>query len=108
VNYKFEGDAQSINKSDRLKLQIAVTNKGVIMEPLRKKVQDKANKDTKGVSLASFYRQKETNDKLGAGLGLYYLSYLQKACVQEKIIMDARIIPDNTHDKTYVMIYLHL
>lgn len=105
LHYRFDGDAASISR--KLKLQISVTNRGVIKEAIRRNVQDKTMGDDIGFSLASYYKKNDPA-KLGAGLGMHYLAYLQKACVQENIRLDARIHGDSERDKTYVLVYLYL
>ncbi len=103
INYKFEGDALSL--TNRLRLQITIVNKGVIPEHIRRKLQASVQDDGKGVSLNSFFRKFE-KEKLAAGL--HYLAYLQRACVQEHIKFDSRIVSDHHRDQTFIILVIHL
>jgi hypothetical protein len=105
LNFKFEGDALSLNS--RLKLQIQLTNKGLLMEKQKDQLKKKIKTDTRETTLASFY-QGADSEKLGAGLGLYYLSYLEDACAEENMKFDARIIADDRREETAVMIILYI
>ncbi len=105
LNYKFEGDALSL--TSRLKLQITITNKGVMMEKTRKSLNKKIKAEIREESLANFY-QGDSGERLGAGLGLYYLSYLEDACREEKMKFEARIVSDDRREETSVLITLYI
>jgi hypothetical protein len=105
LNYTFEGDV--LNVSSRLKLQISLTNKGCIIDKAKKDLSKKIKTETREASLASFYQESDP-DKLGAGLGLYYLSYLEDACAEEKMKFEARIASDDRRDETSVLIVLYI
>jgi len=105
LSYKFQGDVFSA--TNRLKLQIQIINKGLLVDKDKKKLTEKIKTDTKEKTLANFYKE-GSGEKLGAGLGLYYLSYLEDACVEENMKFDARIVSDDKKEETIVMIILHI
>lgn len=105
LNYSFEGDVVSVGS--RLRLQINLTNKGVIIEKARKDLSKKIKTETRESSLASFYQDNDP-EKLGAGLGLYYLSYLEDACQEEKMKFEAIISSDDRREETSVRIVLYI
>lgn len=83
-----------------IRYEITVSNRGVIPKHLRKKVKEKQNTETEGYSLASFYE--DSGQTLGAGLGLYYISYLTEESKIQGIRFESNIESDDDKDTTYV------
>ncbi len=107
LNLNFSIDGDHTNMQNKMRLQIAITNKGLIMERTRRALQDKSIKHTSEKSLANFYRD-SGEKKTGAGLGLYYLSYVEDECKKADIKFESRIISDHNRDETTVTLYLYI
>ncbi len=85
------------------RIQITISNYGLIDEKIRSFLYKKMKTDTDGISLADFY-QDGGDEKLGAGLGLLYNSYLQEICKKEGIQYKCNIFPEPEKEKTTVKI----
>lgn len=91
------------------KVQITVSNFGIIDERTRSSLAKKMKTNTEGINLASFYTSgSEDAEKLGAGLGLLYNSYLEDICKGEGIYYRCNIFPEPEKEKTTVKIDITL
>ena len=57
-----------------------------------------------GINIASFYQDSGDADKLGAGLGLLYNSYLEDICKAEGIQYKCNIFPEPEKERTTVRV----
>ena len=62
--------------------------------------------DTAGIALADFYEDTGGGDKLGAGLGLLYNSYLEDVCREKGIRYFCTLYPEPRLEKTTVTLDL--
>ncbi|MCS7205375.1 MAG: hypothetical protein NZ853_06740 [Leptospiraceae bacterium] len=90
------------------RLQIVISNYGLIDEATTQKLRKKMKTDVEGISIASFYEDIDDAEKLGAGLGLLYNSYLEQICRKEGIQYKCVIYPEPKTQKTTVKIDLVL
>ncbi len=90
------------------KLQIAISNYGLIDEKTRASLATKMKSDASEISVANFYQDSGDADKLGAGLGLLYISYLEDICKKEGIKFFCTIFPEPSKEKTTVKIEIGL
>mgnify|MGYP001552462631 CR=1 FL=1 len=88
-------------EDEEYKLQVQVVNKGVVGQKKKKSMQNKIKAEVKESSLANFYEHGGA-EKLGAGLGLFYLSYIDEACKNFNIKFESRIITDEKKEETIV------
>lgn len=107
LNLNFSYSPVKLGGKDRFRFQFTLRNRGVILETKRRALQDKTSTGTAGVSLASFYND-HGNERLGAGLGLLYLSYLEEACRDVDIKIESRIVADSNRDETLTMVILYI
>lgn len=89
---------------DQYRLQILVSNNGLIGEVVRGSLADKMKKNTAGISLSDFYQDSGDAAKLGAGLGLLYNSYLEEICKKKGLKYFCNIVPEVSKGKTTVQI----
>jgi len=90
------------DKLNTLRYEITVSNKGVIPKAKRNEVKNKSQTDIEGLSLADFYQ--ETGQQLGAGLGLFYISYINEESIKQGIKFTSIIDSDDDKDTTYVVL----
>ena len=90
------------------RIQISITNFGLIDESTRQRLSTKLNTDVEGISLGSFYGGNDGAEKLGAGLGLLYNSYLEDYCKAEGIKYHCNIFPEPKLEKTTVVLDISL
>lgn len=105
LSWKFENPTISTESSE-YKLQVQLTNKGVVGAKKKQEMQSKIKAEVREKDLASFYKSDEDH-KLGAGLGLFYLSYIQDACKNINIKFESRIITDEKKEETIVFMTLN-
>jgi hypothetical protein len=89
------------------RIQIQISNYGIIDEDTAQRLRKKMKADVDGISIASFYDDQDEN-KLGAGLGLLYNSYLEQACKKEGIQYRCAFYPEPKQQKTTVKIDMTL
>ncbi|GIX40884.1 MAG: hypothetical protein KatS3mg129_0617 [Leptospiraceae bacterium] len=89
------------------RLQIQISNYGAIDEATAQRLRKKMKEDVDGISIANFYQDSEEN-RLGAGLGLLYNSYLEQVCKKEGILYKCVIYPEPKTQKTTVKIDMTL
>ena len=91
------------------RINISITNFGLIDDITKAKISKKMKADVEGLSIADFYGGGGNDpDKLGAGLGLLYNSYLEDYCHSEGILYRCNIIPEPKFEKTTVSINISL
>ncbi len=106
VSWHMNSERSSIGQQYRIRIRIS--NYGLINEKARKMLSTKMQTDVEGISLADFYQDTGDGDKLGAGLGLLYNSYLQDICREEGIAYKCNIFPEPQKEKTTVTLELAL
>ena len=87
-----------------IRFELNVANRGVIPKKMRKHVKEKTQTNTKGLSLADFYQ--ESGKQLGAGLGLFYISYILEESRKQGLRFDSIIESDDEKDMTYIILRL--
>jgi hypothetical protein len=87
---------------NNVRYEIMVSNRGVIPKNVRKNVKEKSQKDVTGYSLGDFYQ--DSGQSLGAGLGLFYISYITEESIKQNIRFDSSIDSDDDKDTTYVIL----
>jgi hypothetical protein len=87
--------------TSQFRLVIIVSNLGLIDEKQKKHIQKKMKAVTEGISLAGFYSN-DGSDRLGAGLGLLYNSYIEDLCRKKGIYYKAAVYPEPSKEKTTV------
>jgi len=90
------------------RIQVQVSNYGLIDEATAQGLSRKMKSDVEGISLASFYSDNDSAEKLGAGLGLLYNSYLEEICRKENIAYRVSIFPEPKRERTTVKIDMTL
>lgn len=91
------------------RIQITISNYGLISEDNSQKLSKKMKTNTDGISLANFYESEDGSEaKLGAGLGLLYNSYLEDICKEEGILYRCNIFPEPRKEKTTVKVDMTL
>ena len=96
------------NYGHSYRIQITISNFGLIDENIRSFLYKKMKSDVDGISLADFYQDQGDTEKLGAGLGLLYNSYLLDICKKEGISYRCNIFPEPEKEKTTVKIDITL
>ncbi|MCB1199125.1 MAG: hypothetical protein KDK41_00665, partial [Leptospiraceae bacterium] len=89
------------------RILIRISNYGMVDEQTRAKLSKKMQTNTDGIALGDFYNQADP-EKLGAGLGLLYNSYLEDFCRQKKIKYFCNLFPEPAVEKTTVQIEITL
>jgi hypothetical protein len=105
VAWNMNPDRSTVGHQYRISLTI--TNYGLVDEITRVRINKKMKTDVDGLSIADFYSSGKS-DKLGAGLGLLYNSYLEDYCHSEGIYYRCNIIPEPKTEKTTVSIEISL
>lgn len=93
---------ETLGNVSTIRFELTVSNRGVIPKNLRKKVREKSNTETEGNTLAKFYE--ESGQVLGAGLGLYYISYITEESKAQGLRFESSIDSDDDKDTTYVQV----
>jgi hypothetical protein len=87
----------------RYKVEIIISNHGLISNKIKRALDSKIQTDTKNLNLSDFYKE-SGEEKLGAGLGLLYLSYLESECKNANIQFKCYVYPELKKEKTTVKI----
>lgn len=90
------------------RIQINVSNFGIIDDRVRMELSKKMKTNVDGIGISDFYDGGGDPEKLGAGLGLLYNSYLEDICKQEGIQYRCNIYPEPAKEKTTVRIEISL
>ncbi len=104
VTWHFQTDRVNTGRSHNVK--IILSNYGLINDATRDGLARKMKTDTAGIALADFYEESAGPDKLGAGLGLLYNSYLEDVCREKGIRYFCTIFPEPRLEKTTVTLDL--
>lgn len=105
VSWNLNPERTSVGRQYRI--QIIISNFGVIDEGKRNLLASKMKTNTDGISLSTFYEEVNP-EKLGAGLGLLYNSYLEDICRTKNIRYLCNIYPEPAKEKTTVKIDITL
>lgn len=106
LSWNMNPDRNAIGQ--QYKIKIAITNLGLVDESTRLQINKKMRTDVEGLSIADFYGIGDIAEKLGAGLGLLYNSYLEEYCHEQGIQYRCNIVPDPRNEKTTVYIEISL
>lgn len=90
------------------RIQINVSNYGIIDDRVRADLAKKLKTNVDGIGISDFYTGGGDPEKLGAGLGLLYNSYLEDICKNEGIQYRCNIYPEPAKEKTTVRIEISL
>jgi hypothetical protein len=104
--WNIEGVHNTVGQQYRIK--IFITNYGLIDELTRTQASKKMKADVEGLSIADFYGMAENGERLGAGLGLLYNSYLEDYCHSHGIMYRCNIVPELKYERTTVIIEISL
>lgn len=92
----------------KYRVVIHITNYGLINEGVRAKLSQKMRSNVEGIPLSDFYNTNgSSSEKLGAGLGLLYNSYLEDFCRDRDILYSCNILPEPAKEKTTVRIEIN-
>lgn len=106
LSWHVNSERSSIGRQFRV--LTTISNYGIIDEKVRKNLAVKMKTDVDGINLANFYQDTGDADKLGAGLGLLYNSYLEDLCKKEGLFYRCNIYPEPRTEKTTVQIEIAL
>lgn len=102
--WRFDSGETSTGKP--YKIEIIISNHGLISDDMQQKLMQKMKANT-DQDLSTFFEADNSNaDKLGAGLGLLYLSYLKDECKEAGIKFTPSIFPEIKLEKTTAKIQL--
>jgi hypothetical protein len=96
---------ESASVGQQYRISITVSNYGLISEELQMTLSQKMRANVEGISLARFYED-AGDERLGAGLGLMYNSYLEDVCRKEGLVYRCNIYPEPSREKTTVKMEL--
>lgn len=98
---------ETISVGQQYRIGITISNFGIISEVQRDHLSKKMSADVDGISLDQFYTD-HGDERLGAGLGLLYNSYLDDICRAEGIMYRCNIYPEPAREKTTVKLEIIL
>jgi hypothetical protein len=104
VDISWNMNPERNNFGKQYRIQIIVSNFGIIDEQTRSALARKMKTNVEGINIASFYQDSGDADKLGAGLGLLYNSYLEDICRAEGIQYKCNIFPEPEKERTTVRV----
>ena len=100
---------ERLSVGQHYRVQITISNYGLIEDDVRDALVRKMKTNVDGIGISDFYTGGDGDpDKLGAGLGLLYNSYLEDLCKQEGINYRCTIYPEPRLEKTTVRIEMAL
>ncbi|MCS6985679.1 MAG: hypothetical protein NZM25_11215 [Leptospiraceae bacterium] len=102
ISWLLKANKSSYGKTYRL--GVVVSNYGLISETTRSRLAAKLKTNTEGIALADFYKESSDQDRLGAGLGLLYNSYLEDLCRKKGIKYFCNIFPEPKTERTTVFV----
>jgi len=100
-------NSETIFVEQKSKIALTVSNYGLITEAMRQQLSSKMRSNVAGISLAGFYDD-TAEERLGAGLGLLYNSFLEDICRKEGIHYKCNIFPEPQKEKTSVKLEIIL
>lgn len=89
------------------RILVRISNFGMIDEITRAKLSQKMKTNTEGIAISDLFTDFNAN-KLGAGLGLLYNSYLEDFCKSKKIKYSCSLFPEPSAERTTVQIEIIL
>lgn len=104
VDISWNMNPERNNFGKQYRVQIIVSNYGLIDEQTRSALARKMKTNVEGINIASFYQDSGDANKLGAGLGLLYNSYLEDICRAEGIQYKCNIFPEPEKERTTVRV----
>ena len=104
VDISWNMNPERNNFGKQYRVQIIVSNYGIIDEQTRSALARKMKTNVEGINIASFYQDSGDANKLGAGLGLLYNSYLEDICRAEGIQYKCNIFPEPEKERTTVRV----
>lgn len=99
---------ETISVGQQYRVALTISNFGLITDEIQFKLSRKMRSNVNGISLASFYDGEDEDERLGAGLGLLYNSFLEDICRQEGIHYKCNIFPEPQKEKTTVKLEIIL
>ncbi|MCR9145311.1 MAG: hypothetical protein NXI24_23935 [bacterium] len=101
---------ERMSVGQQYRIQISISNFGIIDDRVRDGLAKKMKTNVDGIKISDFYDGGggDDTDKLGAGLGLLYNSYLEDICKNEGIQYRCNIYPEPAKEKTTVRIEISL
>ena len=99
---------ERMSVGQQYRIQISISNFGIIDDRVRLDLAKKMKTNVDGIRISDFYTGGDDPEKLGAGLGLLYNSYLEDICKNEGIQYRCNIYPEPAKEKTTVRIEISL
>lgn len=99
---------ERLTAGQQYRIQTSISNYGLIDENMKDKLNKKLKTNTDGMNISDFYQSADDPDKLGAGLGMLYNSYLVDICKAEGIHYKCNIFPEPKKEKTTVTLEISL
>lgn len=106
VSWVLAASRNNIGKAYRI--QVLISNYGIITDFTRNKLARKMKTNVEGIALNEFFTDSGSSEKLGAGLGLLYNSYLEDICRDKGIRYFCTLYPEPKTEKTTVSIEITL
>jgi len=101
--YQIGSKGASIGTENRLRVTICNQEQGY--QTVREQLESRIGTDVKERSLLDFYR-KIPEQRINTELGLYYLSYLQKACEKQNVRIESTVSQVPRSDLTLINLTL--
>lgn len=108
LNLSWNMNPERMTVGQQYRIQISISNFGIIDDRVRADLAKKMKTNVDGIKISDFYTGGEDPEKLGAGLGLLYNSYLEDICKNEGIQYRCNIYPEPAKEKTTVRIEISL
>jgi hypothetical protein len=103
LTYQIGSKGASIGTENRLRVTICNQEQGY--QTVREQLESRIGTDVKERSLLDFYR-KIPEQRINTELGLYYLSYLQKACEKQNVRIESTVSQVPRSDLTLINLTL--
>jgi len=103
LTYQIGSKGASIGTENRLR--VTICNQELGYQTIREQLESRIGTDVKERSLLDFYR-KIPEQKINTELGLYYLSYLQKACEKQNVRIESTVSQVPRSDLTLINLTL--
>ena len=103
LTYQLGSKGASIGTENRLR--VIICNQELGYQSIREQLENRIGTDVKERSLLDFYR-KIPEQKINTELGLYYLSYLQKACEKQNVRIESTVSQVPRSDLTLINLTL--
>lgn len=103
IAWRFHKD--EIMQRKNYRIDIIVRNPGIMTHSTEKKLAGKMNTDVSESNLSDFFTE-SSEEKLGAGLGLLYISYLKEECDRAGLDFKTSVYSDRIEKKTEAKIQI--